>query len=305
MEIDLSQLQLPEGLYLIAGGRYEMDDRTRRVEVLGSEVSNRTLNEDRFLPKVGLRYDLNEQVTFGYTYSEGFRPGGVDVDLFAPFFGAPEVSFSEFEPETIEQHEIYIRTTLFEDRLRLGATAFYYEYTDAQIAGASPVVGAFGTVLTGNLPEAVGRGVELDASFDIGEDLSASGSVGFLDTEITDAGSVLTRFEGSELPRAPRLTGSFGLAYADDAGFLGRVDTRFVGEQVSELGGAEVDSYAVLDLSGGYVLETENVDFEFGAYITNVTDNRYFTFRSNVGTPFAQQAIGRPRTFGVSLTARF
>ena len=305
VELDLSRLYLPDGLHLIAGGRFEMDDRTRSVEVLGSVVSDRSFNEERFLPKVGIRYDYSEQLTFGYTYSEGFRPGGVDVDLNAPFLGIPEASFSEFEPETIEQHEVYVRANVFDDRLRLGATAFYYEYTDAQVPGASPVMGVGGTLLTGNLPEAVGRGFEVDASLDFADGFTAIGALGFLDTEITDPGPVLMRFDGADLPRAPTLTGALGLAYVHDAGFQARADARFVGEQVSELGGAEIGSYTVLDLSGGYVFETERIDFELGAYIANVTDNRYFTFRSNVGSPFSQEAIGRPRTFGISLTARF
>lgn len=306
VEFDIGRIGGPDGLSAIVGGRYEWDDRSRTVTVSGTAISS-DLDESTFLPKVGLRYQPTETMTFGYTYSEGFRAGGVDIDLSALLFGLPSANVAPFDPETIAQHEIYARTSLFDDRLQLGATAFHYRYKDAQVPGASsvPTAQPGAPNLFGNVPEAIGMGVELDARAELAAGVTVLGSLGYLDTEITDAGAALAAFDGSDLPRAPGLTGAIGLLYQHEGGLYARADARYVGEQFSGLGEVDIDSYAALDLTAGYSLETRYADLELDAFVQNVTDARYFTYRIDVGTPLVEQSIGRPRTFGARLTLRF
>lgn len=305
LEFDLGQIGLLDNLTLIAGGRFEVDKRTRAVEVFGASVSDQTVEEERFLPKIGLRYEPEDNLTFGYTYSEGFRAGGVDVDVLAPFFMSPVVNVAEFDPETLKQHEIYGRVFLLDDRIEIGASAFFYQYEDAQVPGASPVPSTGGPNLFGNVPEARGYGLEIDTRAQITDEFAVIGAIGLLKTEITDAGPILAAFEGEELPRAPKVTTSLGLEYRHASGLNARIDGRFVGDQVSELGGAELQSYAVLDLAAGYSFSFDNFDFDLEAFVTNVTDKRYFTLLQDPGTAFGEEALGRPRTFGISGTVRF
>lgn len=306
LELDVAQLGAPDGLAIILGGRYERDERSRTVSA-GATFIDSDLEESRFLPKLGLRYTPNDNWAFGYTYSEGFRPGGVDIDLSALIFSFPAVAIAPFEPETISQHEIYTRASLLDGRLDLGASAFYYKYEDAQVPGASdvPVAQPGAPNLFGNVPEAVGMGIELDATADLGSGFTLFSSLGYLNTEITDAGAALAAFDGSDLPRAPEFTGSIGLLYEHELGFHARADARYVGDQFSGLGEVEIDSYAVLDFAGGYRFETNYADIELDAFVQNVTDERYFTYRIDVGTPLVEQSIGRPRTFGARVTMRF
>ena len=303
-EFSLGALGLIEDLTLIAGGRYEIDDRERTVTIRNNPVSGRDLSERRFLPKAGVRYSPFEALTLGYTYSEAFRAGGVDVDLTGGFFGMGTVNFSEFDPESLKQHEIYAKASLWDGRATLGASAFYYIYEDAQVPGASTQPSAGGGNLFGNVPEARGKGLEIETSVDVTDSISFSGALGLLDTEITETGPVLTAFDGEELPRAPNVTASVGLNFQSEYGFHARADARFVGSTNSGLGQPSLGSYPLFDLAAGYEFETEYGGFRIEAFVENVTDERYFTFRERTAT-LGFDGVGRPRTFGAAATFRF
>ena len=62
-------------------------------------------------------------------------------------------------------------------------------------------------------------GLELDTQIRLGRGFELSGGLGLLHSEITDAGAVLARFQGQELPRAPGVTGALGLTYRAGNGF--------------------------------------------------------------------------------------
>ncbi|MEM8793934.1 MAG: TonB-dependent receptor [Pseudomonadota bacterium] len=282
-----------ERLTLIAGARIEIDSRERLVTAAGAG-SDTLVEETAFIPKIGLRYEVTEDVRIGYTYSEGFRPGGVDFNIFDP------TVFVEFDSERLRQHEVFARTNWIENRLALNASAFFYTFDDAQTLGAAdvPDPDAF---LFGNVPEARGIGFELDGSFEIFEGVKLTAGLGLLDTEITDAGPIIPEFDGAELPRAPRVTASAGLSYASDFGFSASVDARFVGAQTPGLGDVELENYVVVDIAAGYEHEVRDGVFtRIDGFINNLADNRFVT--STTGSGFI---VGRPRTFGISGTISF
>lgn len=305
LEFDVDSVLGTNGLTLIAGGRYEVDDRVRNVATAGGvPIASSDLSVEEFLPKFGLRYEARDNLTLGYTYSEGFRPGGVDVDLLAPLFGAPTVVTSLFGPEFLKQHEIYARGRAFDDRVGFTATAFHYTYEDAQVQGASATIDSFGVNQFGNVPEAIGRGIELSFDADVGSGFTLFGSAGYLDTEITDPGATLAAFQGASLPRAPKRTATLGLSY-EGRKFDARATVNFVNSQTSALGQPIIDSSTIVDVSGGYDFEIGNTDARLDLFVTNLFDARDLTRLDAAGTPFSQTAVIRPRTIGFTVTTRF
>ena len=306
IEWDLGQVAGLGGLTLITGGRFERDKRTRRVFADTNLQTSRTFEEDIFLPKVGLRYEPNDTVEIGYTYSEAYRPGGAEVDLVSGFvfpIGAPNaLGVSPFEKETIKNHELHFKASLLEDRLNLGGTLFYYEYNDAQVPGASAVASAFpGFFLTGNIPEAVGKGLELTADYQTDNGWGFNTNLGWLDTKITNAGSIAKAFQGSELPNAPRFSGSLGVNYEHASGWDASLGLRYVGEMNTTLGGAKLDDYMIVDLAAGYDFESfNNSNLRLDVFVNNVADKGYLVENTD-----GRNVVGRPREIGINLTARF
>ncbi|MEM8970433.1 MAG: TonB-dependent receptor [Pseudomonadota bacterium] len=297
-EIELSADGTARGLSFLAGGRLEIDKRERSIQApIGNPLGGSDLSETVFLPKIGLRYYASPNASFGYTYSQGFRAGGTDFDFTGPIFGFPLVT-SDFDSETIDQHEIFARGSILGGTLDLTATAFYYTWKDAQVAGAGPAG------LIGNVPVAIGYGGELAAAYKIMRDLSVKGAVGFTKTKITDAGVNLASFEGNALPRAPEVTLSGGIAWSPFEGFTAGIDARYVDDTVSGLGQPKLSSYTIVDISAGYKFEASGLNFKLDGFIKNVFDERYRTFAEQ-SPGFLLQKSGRPRTFGFALTTRY
>ena len=294
-ELALDRLGLPDHLTLVFGGRYEIDERKRQVKGMLRPVPVPiNFSRKRFLPKLGLRYSPSDQLTLGYTYSEGFRPGGADIDLIGGF------AVSVLRPESLRQHELYAKTSFWDDRVYLGLSAFHYEHKDAQVAGASTVSSALGFPMFGNVPGARSTGLELDTQIRLGRGFELSGGLGLLHTEITDAGAVLARFQGQELPRAPGVTGSLGLTYRAGNGFEAGLNTRLVGSTVSGLGQRKIDTYALLDLTAAWSMPVGLGEVRLDAFIENVTDRRYFIYRAAT-----LNSVGRPLTFGLAATLEY
>lgn len=294
-ELALDRLGLPDHLTFIFGGRYEIDKRKRRVKGMLSPVPVFiNFSRKRFLPKLGLRYSPSDQLTLGYTYSEGFRPGGADVDLIGGF------AVSVLRPESLRQHELYAKTSFWDDRVYLGLSAFHYDHKDAQVAGASTARSALGFPMFGNVPGARGMGLELDTQIRLGRGFELSGGLGLLHTEITDAGAVLARFHGQELPRAPGVTGSLGLTYRAGNGFEAGLNTRLVGSATSGLGQQKIDTYTLLDLTAAWRMPVGLGELRLDAFIENVTDQRYFIYRAAT-----LNSVGRPLTFGLAATLEY
>ncbi len=302
-EVELSADHVVEGLTFIAGGRLEIDDRFRNTEApVGTPAGRADFEEVEFLPRLGFRYDVNEEMSVGYSYTRGFRAGGLDVDLTAPIFGLP-LSTSTFEPEFIDQHEIYTRGTFLDGTLDVSATAFYHIWDNAQVDGAVRFLNG-AVSLIGNVPEAVGYGAEFSATYAILPELSITGALGLLNTEITDAGPFLLAFEGASLPRAPDVTGSLGLNWNPVEPLSAALNVRHVSSTVSGLGQPDLAAYTVTDISAAYRVVTEVGQFEVEGFVNNLFDKRFQTF-SETSPLVNLSAAGRPRTVGIALNARW
>nr|VFJ75124.1 MAG: Outer membrane receptor proteins, mostly Fe transport [Candidatus Kentron sp. FW] len=301
----------------IVGGRFQTDDRDRRATstanagtttstgILRGNASN--VGEDVFIPKLGIRYDGADKYVAGYTYSEGYRSEGIDFHYFTDI-----LPVTTFDSERMNNHEIWVRANPL-GRLRLDGSVFYYTADDMQIRGATSDSNCpdwpTGPCLTGNIPEAEGYGMELAAQWDIDDAWRISGGLGLLETEITDAGSDVPKYQGQELNQAPNVTANMGLNWVSPRGFDAQVRARHVGsfrnhlDAESNPGDAIVNEYTLVDFKAGYETKLGGADVRIDAFVENLTDKRYALFTTaHAGS---QKAAGRPRTFGVAVTARF
>nr|VFJ51397.1 MAG: Outer membrane receptor proteins, mostly Fe transport [Candidatus Kentron sp. FW]VFJ59655.1 MAG: Outer membrane receptor proteins, mostly Fe transport [Candidatus Kentron sp. FW] len=310
------------GWTAIAGGRYEWDERRRDIYRImhepafgvvnwGPDRAEGKVSDEAFSPKLGIRYDGADKYVAGYTYSEGYRPGGVDFWHFKQTLPA-----TIFDDERLKNHEIWVRGNPL-GRLRLDGSVFYYEFEDMQLRiydpDASGVLQArlfdgFPTQM-GNIPEAKGYGMELDGQFRIDDAWTISGGLGLLKTEVTDAGDV-PEYDGRELSQSPNLTWNLGLGWVSPHGFDAEISARHVGGfQQSHViydgtNGRYYDetaSYTLFDFKAGYETKFRGTELRIDAWVENLTDKRY---KLSDWSPTSDKP-GRPRTIGIAVTARF
>ena len=315
------------GFTAIGGGRFEWDKRRRHMKrsvfftdggnwgESGDEVS-----DEAFSPKLGIRYDGADKYVAGYTYSQGWRPGGIDLHPYIK----PTIPKTTFDPERLKNHEIWVRSNPL-DRLRINGSVFYYRFEDYQLRvfdddleAGLPFSQINYAYQTGNIPEVKGYGMELDGQYAINDPWrntwTISGALGLLKTKVTDAGPV-PEYDGRELSQSPDVTWNLGLGWVSPRGFDAEIRARHTGSfqqshKIIDKDGRyfeETDAYTLFDFKAGYETKFRGTELRIDAWVENLTDRRYKLPSWYPDQPgnYGGNVAGRPRTFGVAATVRF
>lgn len=293
------EFALSDKLFAFVGGRYEEQDIRRDVDltffgVNQTGVSN--TNDSRFTPRIGFRYEASEALVMGYQYSEGFRPGSVDVNLLPPVPG-----INVFSGETLKQHEAWVRYSDPADRFNIDAAVFYYTLKDAQIQGAG------GGRLIGNLPKAEGYGLEISGDVTLTENSRLTFAIGLLETEITDVGTAAggAAFLGQPLPESVGQTFTIGYEYEAPSGWDFGINVHHVSDRAGFAGTNPLPNYTMVDLRAGYDTNFGGRDLRIEAYVKNALDETILLSTDPNLAALNVEAVGVPRTFGISATMRF
>lgn len=211
-----------EQLSLSVGGRYTWDERTasilRQNYVGGGSPTfggagipagapatdfDGSANFKKFTPRASLSFKPTPDHNIYASFSQGFKGGGFDprgVGINAPTSntsGGPSddeiAAFLSFRPESVDSYEVGYKGSLLDGALNFALAGFYSDYKDVQIPGsvACTVGGqpSFCGVIN-NAGKATLKGVELEASARLGQDMLASGdrvmlsgSMGYIDAK--------------------------------------------------------------------------------------------------------------------------
>ncbi len=163
---------------------------------------------DDVTPKLGLEYDVTENILLYGSLSQGFKSGGYNAFDRNP----------SFEPEEVTSFEIGFKSDSDDGTVRLNGAFFYYDYQDLQV---STFIN--GLTLTTNAAEATLFGGEMELAVRPNEALEFSMEVSLLDAtydEFTDRqgnnpdGSPrVLNLAGNTLPNAPKFKASVGATY--------------------------------------------------------------------------------------------
>ncbi|MEQ8914794.1 MAG: TonB-dependent receptor, partial [Pseudomonadales bacterium] len=186
-------------LVLTAGLRYSEEEKTFdhcgvgfgdpatrscSISVGGTPVSTlieKSQKWDDVSPKLGANYFVTDKVMVYASWAQGFRSGGFNGR------GNTEFSVGPFDEETVDNYEIGIKADLWDDRLRLNASAFFMDYQDLQRASIRPAPGGAGQeTVTDNVGSAENKGVELELTALVTEALTVNLTVGYLDASNKD-----------------------------------------------------------------------------------------------------------------------
>jgi iron complex outermembrane receptor protein len=145
-------------LSLTAGVRYSWEHRSTSEQEylpdLGGNIflAAQGMNTPQttftsLIPRASIRYKLTDQTNVYFSYSQGFKSGGISQSNMywtpagAAFLtsvgvatspGSPAQVGGTYKPETISAYEIGIKSSPTR-RLTIDAAAFYYDYTNLQV----------------------------------------------------------------------------------------------------------------------------------------------------------------------------
>jgi len=181
-------------LTLKLGGRYsheDVDSMNTSVVIAGggagpvinagTQVSGRSYTNKRrfkdFTPEAGLSWEPNANTLVYYTYAEGFKAGSGENAAF---------STTIVDPETMTNHEVGVKTSLFERRLTANLALYSYDLKDAQlnktIAGGPT---GYQTIFQ-NAASTEAKGVELELAGLLTRRFNWSAGVSYTDATFGD-----------------------------------------------------------------------------------------------------------------------
>ena len=276
---------------------------------------DKEVDEDDQIGRVNLTYQIDAEKMIYATWSEGYRPGGINRRGTLP----PYLS------DILTNYEAGWKTTWMDNTLSFNGAVFLQRWDDFQFA----LLGANGLTEIKNANQAEISGIEMDVQWAVNYNFTLIGSVAFYDAQLTanycgftdDNGVPVTECDepqapdGTQLPITAKVKGNLIGRYAFDWGdyqafFQGAVVHE--GERKSDLRLVERDilgdlpAYTTLDLAAGIGKDNWKVDL----YVRNAGDKRGESSR------FAQCAEAvcgeqtyiipiQPRTFGVRFSQQF
>lgn len=310
--------QLTNKLKTTVGLRYDYEKREATFNGFGdamlfngvvTEINPNITSNGNYTaisPKFSVSYSVNELSNIYATYTRGFRAGGINASSL------PVGVRQTFDPEYSNNYEIGYKSYLLNKKLSIGASAFLIQWKDLQFYN---LVAPF-TYARENVGNAQSAGIEIEVSALPAKGLQLDGSFGFNPTEYkgfdlkrVNFGTgveTTTAIGGNKLSNAPTHTLFLGAQYEYSINTklkaIIRGEIRNLGKQYTDIQNQiEQPSYTLLNSRIGLTYDKYSL-FIWGQ---NLNNERYLAY-GNPDSSFGRQSrMAQPRTFGITLSAKF
>lgn len=227
-----ASMQFTDKVAVTLGGRYTKDKKSLDAK-LGSEPVQSDDEFSKFTPKVGLDYQLNDDILLFASYTEGFKAGGYNG------LASSVIALSTaYDMQTVTAYEIGFKSDWLNHTLRINLAGFFNDYAKLQ----QGVVTNDGTFITENY-DAEHQGLEAEMKYRLSSDLSVWANGVYQDSEYTGTSATGGTSSGSLL--ANRMTNVFDYQYAAGADYTKDIGdgTFAIGSNINRRG----DFYSTAD----------------------------------------------------------
>ncbi|MBS1201440.1 MAG: TonB-dependent receptor, partial [Proteobacteria bacterium] len=287
--------------------------------VNGAPCTNvdKTVKESGNTPKFNVTYRIDEDRLVYATYSEGFRPGGVNRRGDLP----------PYKADYLTNYEIGWKTSWSDNSIRFNGAVFIEEWDDFQFA----FLGQSSLTQIANAANARIEGIEADLQWAATDALTLAGGAAWIDAKLTqpycgeldEDGNDLDPCpqeprapDGQQLPVTPEFKGNLSARYTFavggwDAHLQGVV--AYVGDRWADLRTEQreilgkIEAYTVADFTTGIARDGYTLEL----FINNAFDERGQLDRwaqcdaAKCGVSGTYITPVMPRTFGLRFGQRF
>lgn len=266
------------------------------------------------IPKLGVTYRVNEDITSSVSVQRGYRSGGVGVNTATG-------NTYQYEPEFTDNFEWSLRSLFLDGDLMVNANVFYINWKDQQV-NVQLSANTFDTEVR-NAGESKVKGFELESYYQASNELEFNASIGFAKTEFTEftlviptsGEDIIRDLSGRRFPDAPEVTANAGVTYSADSGFYASFNLNY-----ADSSPADVDPYfrglvegdPNFDLQNeGRTLVNMRVGYQwedFGIYVVgkNIFDKEYIDRAAfGAGRRIVRHDLGAPRQVSLVLRGEF
>ncbi|MFG1361011.1 TonB-dependent receptor [Xanthobacter pseudotagetidis] len=246
-------------------------------------------------PKIGLAYEVAPKVRAYATISRGYKAGGFNLS-FAP------TNDLAYEPESAWNYEGGVKASLFDGRLDVAASVFYFDWTNQQIYSFNGY-----SVWIANAPKSRNYGAEIEIKARPVDGLELFAGLGLLDARFIDAPASQSggNADGNWQPLASKYSLSLSAQYTRpltaQLNGIARVDWNWRSSFYFDVDNTiEQEAYGIVNARLG----VEAKDWSLYLVALNLLNQEYYTVATNNGYgPYG--APGDPRMIGVQARSRF
>jgi len=268
------------------------------IQGIASGASAAANGDDEFetvLPSAGLTYNWTPDISTAFTYTRGYRSGGVS-------FNQKQAKIVAYDPEYTANYELSFRSQWLNKKVTLNANAFYVDWTDQQVAVqlSSDVYDR----QVENAGKSTYYGLEIETREQLNAQWGFYQTIGLTRTKFDEFLTSTADYTGNEFARSPHWTLGAGVTYRQTTGWFGNAGVTYIKQVFGDADNDpafNLDQRLIVNAKIGYNTH------RWSAYLygTNLLDDEYMeTFWQESpgrysGTP------GDPRIVGVGLEARF
>lgn len=259
--------------------------------------------QNAWLPRAGLTYELNKQINYFASYSQGFVPVGASFIHQYQNYGADK----PFEPERSFQLETGFKTGFLKNQLQVDLSLFHIERSNMLIATGAILNSGFSEYRQSG--KVLSEGIELDLRGQLTKEFQIMANYTYNHTDVK-ASSIASEL-GESLPGAPKNMASAWLKYVFSQNMLKGlgfgtgvyyVDSRRMDNTI----GQDSEGNALWGYWPSYTTMNAAVYYHIGALkmavnMNNVFDKYYFLG----GFDYTRAFPGAPRNIMVSLGYAF
>ncbi|MBO1256595.1 TonB-dependent receptor [Alteromonas sp. 5E99-2] len=261
---------------------------------------NGDISNDNLSGKIGLDYRPNDDVLIFANYAIGFKAGGFNGG-FLDLTDGVDPDSTPYDEEILTSYELGIKSTLADGKVRLNATAFYYDYDDYQaltFSGLSQFI---------DNTDAEIKGLDLELVWLPTKNIDINLGASFLDSEVGELTIQGETISGTELVLAPNVTLNGLIRWQATDALSFQIDANYQGEHFFDITNSDLsreDAYTVVGARIGYQISP---NLNMSLFAKNLFDEEYrvYTFDFTSAGGFNQQFFGRPRWVGVNINYEF
>jgi iron complex outermembrane recepter protein len=290
---------------IIIGSRYDVEKReltqntaSEKNAVIAQLTSDTTFNKtfNAFTPKIILSYKINNQSLLYASYTKGFRIGGFNINNIADRI---------YNHEKSDNYEMGTKNSLFNNKLKLNLTAFYFQQKDQQVTTSKNGID-YATLNVGDMNN-FGVEAELTAlpikNVQV-EWTTSTSQTKYVRLDLFDnAISSVKNYKGNKAIYNPAVQSmmaiQYGIPFAQSKQNLKafvRGEYRYLGKYQLNFENTEnQNGYSLMNARAGVASN----HFDVALWVRNGNDVRYMAW----GT-YASYTVGSPRMWGVTFTAK-
>ena len=286
---------------------------------------------EKVLPRIGVEYDVNEDVLLYANAATGARNGGISQALAAlsNSGGDADLFFDQltYDEDSVLSIEGGVKSAWLNGDLTANLGVFHTRYEDTQIITSLPAT------KIDNGPDERIIGAELETAYRFSDELQAFFNASVLDAEFTGAFATVSQppagetapyfdiQDGNEVPQAPSLSLSTGYSYARPVGSNGMRFTsngtfQYIGERhssVQNYPSTQLDSLELLSLRVGLEQDAWTINLFANNILNDIEEvdiggnalAHFITGDGNLDAAAISASVNRPRTVGISLALRY